>query len=192
MTDYFDTLLTSPDALRTAGLALGVTAAYLYLRRPRPMRVVTVIDGDTLMVADKRGRDYKLRIRGVDCPELGQRMSFEAKDFVQSLLQGKWVMVKFYGRDKYRRHVARVTLGSLDLSRELVRHGLAFPLKGSGLALAGLAARAAGKGVWSGGGQAKPWESTSRESSLLGFLNHSKKFRQVRRKQLEKRHQRSK
>lgn len=192
MNEHTLALLTSPEFIRGAGLALLALAGYCYMRRARSMRIVTVIDGDTVMAVDEKGKTRKLRVHGIDCPELGQRNSFEAKEFAESLVLGKWASVKLYGRDKYKRYVARIRVGQFDLSKELVRRGLAFPLKGSGLAAVGLGARLARKGVWSGFGQAKPWESNSRASWLLGSLNKSKKFRMFRKKQLEKRYQKRK
>lgn len=192
MTELPDFLLNSTNLLRTAGLAMGVLALYSYLRRTRQLRIVTVIDGDTVMAVNQRGKHLKLRIKGVDCPELGQRMSFEAKEFVESLVLGKWVSVKFYGKDKYKRHLARVSVGGKDLSKELLRNGLGFPIEGGGMSLAALGARAARKGVWAGFGQAKPWESNSRTSGLLGLFNKSKKFRRSRSDRLEREHKRRK
>lgn len=156
------------------------------------MRVITVIDGDTLIAVNAAGKKFKLRIKGIDCPELGQRNSFEAKEFAQSLVAGKWVDVKLYGRDKYKRYVARIRLDGVDLAKELVQRGLAFPLKGSGLGFAALGARMTGKGVYRGFGQAKPWESNSRDSWLLRGLNKSKKFRKARTRRLETKHQQKK
>jgi endonuclease YncB( thermonuclease family) len=185
-------ILSSPWALRAGGLLLGAACICLYLRRPRLMRVVTVIDGDTVMAVNQKGLRHKLRIKGIDSPELGQRMSFEGKEFVEQLMLGKWVSVKLYGRDKYKRHLARIQVGRIDLSKELVRRGLAFPLKGSGLRLAGLGARMRGKGVWSGFGQTKPWESHSRKSNVMRVLNSSKKWRKFRKGQMEQQHRRHK
>lgn len=190
MTDYLTALLAFPDLLRIAGLAFGVVALYAYIKRPQRLRVVTVIDGDTIMAINPRGKSFKLRLKGVDCPELGQRMSFEAKEFVSAFVLGKWVLVKFSGKDKYMRYVARVNVDGKDLSKELVREGLAFPLKGSGLGMVALSARVAGKGVWSGFGQEKPWEANSRSAGLLSFFNKSKKFRKHRKETLEREHKR--
>lgn len=188
MTDDLLSMLSSDTVLRSAGLLILGISAYRFLRRPRSMRIITVIDGDTLMAVDAKGNRFKLRVKGIDCPELGQRNSFEAKEFAEALLLGKWADVTLYGRDKYKRYVARVRHAGVDLSKELVQRGLAFPLKGSGLGFAALGARVTGKGVWSGFGQAKPWESDSRGSWLLRGLNKSKKFRKARTRRLEEKH----
>jgi endonuclease YncB( thermonuclease family) len=192
MLEFIDPLLESAWAVRAGGLLLCATTAYLYLRRARQMKIVTVIDGDTVMAVDQSGKNHKLRIMGIDCPELGQRMSFEAKEFAEGLLQGKWVSVKFYGRDRFKRHVARIQVDGVDFSKEMVRNGMAFPLKGSGLTMLAFGARVTGKGVWKGFGQAKPWESNSRDSGVLRILSKSKKWRRHRKDQLERKHNRRK
>jgi endonuclease YncB( thermonuclease family) len=192
MLEFIDPLLDSTWALRAGGLLLCAGAGYLYLRRARPMKIVTVIDGDTVMAVDLAGKNRKLRIKGIDCPELGQRMSLEAKEYAEELLKGQWVSVRFYGRDKFKRHIARIEVRGLDISKEMVRSGRAFPMKGSGLGMLALGARMTGKGVWKSFGQVKPWESSSRDSPIMRTLNSSKKWRQFRKGQLEKQHRRRK
>lgn len=177
--------------VRAAGAALLGAAVIAYWRRPRALRIVTVIDGDTLIAVNAAGKKYKLRVRGIDCPELGQRLSYEARDFAQTLVQGKWVQVRFHGRDKFRRHVASVRIGNTDLAREMIAHGFGFPLSRR-LKWASLGARLLRRGVWGGFGQAKPWESNSRASGLSRLFNRSKGWRTMRRKQKEARHQRKK
>lgn len=191
MNENLSPFISSDSMLRIAGLLILGVSVYRYLRRPRSMRIITVIDGDTVMAINEAGKKLKLRIKGIDCPELGQRMSFEAKEFAESLVLGKWVEVNLYGRDKYRRHVARIRYEGVDLAKELVQRGLAFPMKGSGLGLLALGARMTGKGVWRFG-QAKPWEAQSRDSWVLGALNKSKKFRRARTRRLEERHRQKK
>ena len=175
--------------LRTAGVLMCIGAAFAYLRRTRRLRVITVVDGDTLIAVSQNGKKHKLRVRGVDCPELGQRMAFEAKEFVQGLVLGQWVDVRFYGRDKYRRQVASIRANGKDVAKELVSNGFGFPLDGR-FKLASLGARLSRKGVWSGMGQAKPWESSSRKTPAFGFLNRSKQWRTFKRKKHEAKHKR--
>lgn len=157
-------------ALMVAFLALGL---FGYMRRWRPMRLVTIIDGDTYMAVDTRGKKRKLRIHDVDCPELSQRNGREARAFVRAAVGKSYVQVQLRGRDRYRRHLARVRIQGEDLGLALTKAGLAYPVRGAGWRITGAALRAqlARKGVHRGLGQAKPWESTSRSTWFGRWLS---------------------
>lgn len=70
-------------------------------------KCVGISDGDTIAVM-KDGRAVKIRIEGIDCPELGQDFGTAAKRFTSTLVFGKVVSVKEYARDQYERIVASV------------------------------------------------------------------------------------
>jgi len=166
--------------LLLGGLALGFRA---YLRRWRPMRLVTIIDGDTYIAIDTRGKRRKLRLQDVDCPELSQRNGREAQAFGRAVVGKSYVQVQLRGRDRYRRHLARIRVQGDDLSLALVRAGLAYPLADD-WRLRGAAFRAAlaRKGVHSGFGQAKPWQSWSRSSWVGRWLTRYKRKTSCRRR----------
>jgi micrococcal nuclease len=63
--------------------AIVVAAAYMvYLAAPQPARfavsLVRTSDGDTVVLRDTRGRQYHVRLYGVDTPELGTAEGFRA------------------------------------------------------------------------------------------------------------------
>lgn len=148
-------------------VAIGI---WLYQRRARPMRLVTIVDGDTFIALDRKGVRRKLRLRNIDSPELAQRNGKRAREFVQRLTKDRVVRVRLLGRDRYGRHLATVRVAGKDLALMLVREGLAYPLKGWRLRLAGAGAWLTRRGVHSGFGQAKPWEAKSRNPGLLRKL----------------------
>lgn len=78
-------------------------------------RVEKVIDGDTLFVSFDFHLDVsinqKLRLRGIDCPELDTEEGRRAKRFVESRLKGReFIIVKTYKdrADKFDRYLADV------------------------------------------------------------------------------------
>ena len=78
-----------------------------------------VIDGDTLDVAIRLSpeitRDLKLRLRGLDCPEMSTAAGRTAKAFVDGLLRiGDEVIVCTTKPDKYDRYLADVFAGGTD------------------------------------------------------------------------------
>ena len=56
-------------------------------------KCVGVSDGDTISVMHA-GRAVKIRIEGIDCPELGQDFGTRAKQFTSALVFGKDVQIK--------------------------------------------------------------------------------------------------
>jgi endonuclease YncB( thermonuclease family) len=124
-------------------------------------KCVGVSDGDTITVM-KAGRAIKVRLEGIDCPELGQDFGTRAKRFTSAMVFGKDVQVKEISRDRYNRIVARVYVDGRDLSLELVRVGLAWHYKqfssDTVLAVAEEQARRTKQGLWSMPNPMPPWE----------------------------------
>jgi hypothetical protein len=79
-----------------------------------------VIDGDTVVFyVDLGFRTYsrqKLRLRGIDTPELKTPEGEKAKIFVQEILKkAKIITVKTYRKDKYDRYLADIFVGSKEV-----------------------------------------------------------------------------
>ena len=124
-------------------------------------RCVGVHDGDTISVM-KAGKAVKIRLEGIDCPELGQDFGTRAKQFTSALVFGKDVQVKEYNLDRYGRMVARIYVEGKDVCLELVKAGLAWHYKHYSsdpvLAEAEVEARRAKRGLWSMPNPLPPWE----------------------------------
>lgn len=87
--------------------------------------VCSVHDGDTLTTCQGR----KVRLFGVDAPELKQPFGRDARDFVIRLTQNREVRLDCVGKS-FKRSVCRSAVytgsGWLDLSTELVGWGYGF------------------------------------------------------------------
>jgi micrococcal nuclease len=122
--------------------------------------VVGVVDGDTIDVLVGRQKT-RIRIEGIDCPELGQPFGRAAKQFASDRVFGKRVEILPQSTDRNKRLVARVLIGGEDLGLALLRAGLAWqyttyshdPIYGS----AERAARAARQGLWADKNPIPPW-----------------------------------
>lgn len=118
---------------------------------PRPQKLnsyrgrVYVIDGDTIEVNRSR-----VRLFGMDAPELSQRGGGKAKSHLISLAGGKAVRVEPVTVDCYGRIVARVWLGDVDLSGAMVRDGYAVAMGNwhRDYVASEREARAARRGLW--------------------------------------------
>jgi len=123
-------------------------------------KCVGIGDGDTISVM-RYGRAVKVRLEGIDCPELGQAFGTRAKRFTSAMVFRKIVDVREYDKDEYDRIVARVYVEGKDLSLELVRAGLAWRFRRSSdlvLDKAEAQARTQKRGLWSTPNPIPPWE----------------------------------
>lgn len=150
------------------GLALGGLAGksiWNWLRSAK-VKVITVIDGDTYQVVSKKGKQYRIRLRGVDCPELLQHKGPEAAQFASKLIHKKWVTARFFGKDRYGRHVADIKTTQGDLATMLVEQGWAHVLDNrKSLKLAESLAKLRRRGLWNSLWVTKPWNAVSRKKS---------------------------
>lgn len=124
--------------------------------------VVGVSDGDTLTVLDASRQQTRVRVEGIDCPELHQAFGRRAKEFTSGLVYGKHVEVRGTKRDQYGRLIGRVFVNGTDLSLELVRAGLAWHFvrysSDRTLADAETQARAGRRGLWVDANPTPPWD----------------------------------
>lgn len=125
-------------------------------------RVIAVGDGDTIEVM--RGRAaVRVRLHGVDCPELGQAFGRRARQRTAELAMGREVRVAVVERDRFGRVVAEVFLpGGESLNRTLVAEGLAwwyrdYAPRDVELRLLEEKAREARRGLWADARPAPPW-----------------------------------
>jgi hypothetical protein len=108
------------------------------------------------------GRAEKIRLHGIDCPEMGQPFGKRAKQFTSDMVFGKIVEVKPTDRDRYGRTVAWVYVDSICLNKELLKVGLAWHYKqyskDNELAILELVAQKKKIGLWSDPHAISPWE----------------------------------
>ena len=112
---------------------------------PEPAHVLSgtvlhVIDGDTLVLrprspagaannadaAQMAPRPLRIRLSGVDAPELCQRGGGEARQALADLVAGRQVQLRMFTLDRYARIVARVSVDGEDVAARLVAQGLAW------------------------------------------------------------------
>jgi endonuclease YncB( thermonuclease family) len=121
-----------------------------------------VRDGDTIMVV-RRGRAEKVRLAGIDCPELGQAFGARAKQFTTRLALSQTVTVRVRDIDEYGQRIGVVILpDGRTLNRELVAAGMAWrsvtsPKKDKELARLEAEARRAKRGLWTDAHPTPPW-----------------------------------
>lgn len=127
-------------------------------------KVVGISDGDTITVMHD-GREEKIRIYGVDCPEGHQDFGTRAKQFTASCVFGKTVEVIQVDTDRYGRTVAMVDLNGQTLGAMLVQSGMAWVYdryctrsECSAWRVLQTQARVGSMGLWSVSDPVPPWE----------------------------------
>ncbi len=126
-------------------------------------KVVRVTDGDTIKVM-REGKEVKIRLAGIDCPEKDQPYGDESKQFTSALTLGQIVTVKAKTTDQYGRIVADVISPErVNLNQQLVWAGLAWWYRkyapdDSTLAEMETKAKEAKRGLWTDKTPVPPWE----------------------------------
>jgi endonuclease YncB( thermonuclease family) len=142
---------------RTVTIAVALVAAVLAASLLAPPAapitgLATIVDGDTLRLDGGR-----IRLLGIDAPELDQTCGaasgpwacgVAARDGLAALLANGPVTCSPRGRDRYGRILAHCAAADTDLSRAMVRAGLAMA-DGDYFADQA-AARTARAGIWTG------------------------------------------
>ncbi|WP_168206416.1 thermonuclease family protein [Labrenzia sp. PHM005] len=88
-------------------------------------RVVWIVDGDTIHVRRKR-EVLKIRLNGLDAPELDQYGGLKAKSFMFGLVRGQTILCHPIELDNYGRTVAICYLNGKDIAAEAVKAGVAL------------------------------------------------------------------
>lgn len=115
--------------------------------------VTHVTDGDTLWLRPAGGgRPVKLRLQGIDAPEICQPWGPQSKQALAALVLRQAVWVNVAARDGHGRRVGRLMRGRVDVAAQLVREGHAWSQRyrrdAGPYAAQEQQARAAGRGLF--------------------------------------------
>lgn len=134
-------------------------------------KVVRIADGDTLTVATRDGTKVKVRLYGIDAPEVrhegtpGQPGGGEARQALKALTRGRKVRVDVLEVDTHGRSVGVVSEGGVNINLAMVRKGWAWAYRrylstpyASEFIDAEREARAKRLGLWQRANPSPPWE----------------------------------
>lgn len=136
-------------------------------------KVVSVTDGDTVVVETRRKDVLRVRFYGVDAPETAtehwptQAYGEAASRFMQQLVGGRAVSVRLTGERTHGREVGEVFVEGRSASRELLRAGLGwwntkFARHDGDLERLEQAARLTRRGLWQEAAPVPPWQYRAR------------------------------
>jgi len=127
----------------------------------RTGRCISIADGDTLTV--RLGTEnVSVRLEGIDAPESRQDHGAKAKAALSDLVKGQTVDVHVTGTDRYKRTLAIVMIGGVNVNERLVEDGWAWQYDeyNDDLHLAELEeiARTERRGLWAHANAVAPWD----------------------------------
>ena len=142
-------------------MIIAIATLLLTFAPPFEAKVISVHDGDTITV--RTDETIKIRIDGIDAPELKQPYGQASKQAMSGLVYGKTVTIKPGKKDRYGRLLARVETDGKDVSVEMVDQGMAhwyqqYAKTDATLAVTQARAKAAKRGLWSDPNAIAPWE----------------------------------
>lgn len=91
--------------------------------------VVNIHDGDTITVKNKSNKKIKIRMYGIDAPELSQSYGKKSKQQLEKLLKNKNITYKTANVDNYGRTVATIYAGDINVNYEMIKSGYAWHYK---------------------------------------------------------------
>lgn len=116
------TLLVSLVAL--ASLLFNVKLIHdKFVTKVMTFQVVEVIDGDTFTI-ESRGETRRVRLMGVNTPEMGRCLSNEAKNKLSNLVTKKDVVLEDQFTDPYGRIMANVYVGDKYINGQMLASGM--------------------------------------------------------------------
>ncbi|MDR0292242.1 MAG: thermonuclease family protein [Elusimicrobium sp.] len=84
--------------------------------------VIKVHDGDTITVRTPQGEEGRLRLYGIDAPELAQTYGDESRRALAAYLDGKTVEIEVMDTDQYGRMVSKIG----DANKYMIESGNAW------------------------------------------------------------------
>jgi endonuclease YncB( thermonuclease family) len=115
-----------------------LTATLSFAAPPRTLRatVERVADGDTVVATSENGTRLRIRLLGIDAPEvprgktLRQPYAVEARHYLARLVINRSVQVELFGPDVYKRNLAILWVEGTNINVAMVRAGLAEVYRG--------------------------------------------------------------
>jgi endonuclease YncB( thermonuclease family) len=129
--------------------------------------VVDVTDGETLTLLDASNSQHKIRLSGIDAPEMTQAFGSRSKQSLLGLAFNRVAMVETTKRDRYGRNVGKVLIDGQDVNLIQVERGMAWVYRAyeaeqsvedrATYAYAEGKAKVGKQGLWSGAAPQPPW-----------------------------------
>ena len=129
-------------------------------------KVVSIHDGDTITILQNKTQ-IKVRLFGIDAPELKQPYGKKSKQFLANLIAGEVVEVDENGKDRYKRIIGTIYLNGADINAQMVENGYAWAYRKFSKKYTPQESKAKSQklGLWRDKEPIPPWEWRRRPTS---------------------------
>lgn len=90
------------------------------------IKIIKIYDGDTITALTSQKEKIKIRLYGIDAPELKQPFGKASKRHLIDLISNKSLNINAKGKDKYGRTLAVLYSGDQDINAQMVIDGYAW------------------------------------------------------------------
>ena len=90
------------------------------------IKIIKIYDGDTITALTSQKEKIKIRLYGIDAPELKQPFGKASKRHLIDLISNKSLNINEKGKDKYGRTLAVLYNGDKDINAQMVIDGYAW------------------------------------------------------------------
>lgn len=109
---------------------VNIGADYLteWITRPPAIsgNVAGVVDGDTVRVIGEDGGEIKIRLYGIDAPEIRQKYGAESYQALEKMIMGQNVVFLIYDVDQYGRSVGVLKMDEININEKMIAEGNAW------------------------------------------------------------------
>ena len=90
-------------------------------------KIIKIIDGDTVYFQANNDDGYKkLRLVGIDAPEMKQPFGHQSRQCLANLINNKHVQIITFGEDRYKRTLAKIIIEKIDINLAMIKKGCAW------------------------------------------------------------------
>ena len=108
-------------------LRLKVPAYYNFSSSIKEItKINSVHDGDTINVINEDGKKVKIRLYGIDAPELKQEFGEDSRKCLEEMLKGKKIFYAVEDIDRYKRVVVTIYADNVNINYEMIKKGCAW------------------------------------------------------------------
>lgn len=133
-----------------------------YPKQKNIVKIINVSDGDTVTAAVSGNKRIKIRLYGIDAPEISQEYGEASKNHLKSLLKNKILSYEEINIDSYGRTVATIFADGENINLKMIKDGFAWHYasfyKSAEYAAAQKKAKDGKLGLWKRPSPVPPWE----------------------------------
>ena len=125
-------------------------------------KINSIHDGDTINIVNENGKKVKIRLYGIDAPEIKQAYGEKSRHCLEDMLFNKKISYAIEDKDKYGRIVATIYADNVNVNYEMIKKGCAWSYFQYSKSLRNEFAQFKAKygriGLWAQDNPQAPWE----------------------------------